>query len=119
MDGALRVLVVDDHPGARQALCQVVEATPGLRLEATLGSGESAVAYVAAVRSPLLVVMDIRMPGIGGVAAARQIIDSGYGHRVLLVSSDDDVGCALADPADITFLSKSRVTGRRLLEAWR
>lgn len=66
VDGVRRVLVVDDHPRARQALRQVVEATPGLRLEAALKSGEAAVAHTAAAQVPLLVVMDVRVPGMGG-----------------------------------------------------
>ncbi len=100
-------------------MCEVVEATPGLLLAASLDSGEDAVAYLARAATPVFVVMDVRMPGIGGVEAARRIADAHRGHAVVLVSADDDVGLRLTDRQGTTFVSKSRVTGQRLLEAWR
>ena len=115
---ACPVLVVDDHPGARRALAGVVVATPGLRLTASLDSGESAVAHVDAAPVPVLVVMDVRMPGIGGVQAAARIADLRRGHVVVLVSADDDVGLLLGGLPGVAFVSKSRLTGRRLLELW-
>ncbi|SNR80552.1 response regulator [Blastococcus mobilis] len=115
---ACPVVVVDDHPGARRALAGVVAATPGLRLTASLNSGESAVAHLVVATAPVLVVMDVRMPGLGGAEAAARIADLGRGHVVVLVSADDDVGLLLADRPGVAFVSKSRLTGRRLLEAW-
>lgn len=117
MDESCRVVVVDDHGGARTALCEVVEATPGLDLEASLESGESALAHVSTAASPLLVVMDVRMPGIGGLEAARRIARLSTPHVVVLVSTDDEVA-ALVEHQRVRFVSKSRVTGRSLREAW-
>jgi two-component system, NarL family, invasion response regulator UvrY len=112
------VLVVDDHPLARLALCDLVEATPGLELLAGLASGECALAFARGLSTPTLVVMDVRMPGMGGVEAAKRIADLGAGHVVVLVSSDETSSALLDDEGNIAFMAKSRVTGRWLRDAW-
>lgn len=119
VDEECAVVVVDDHPGARRALSGVVAATPGLALAATLDSGEAAVHFAHHAVSPLLVVLDVEMPGLGGIAAARDITALGHGHVVVLVSADDDISWQVVNPPQTTFLSKSRVTGVRLHDAWR
>lgn len=119
VDGECRVVVVDDHPRARQALSDVVETTPGLTLAACLHSGEQAVDYAARCTSPLLFLIDVRMPGVGGVDAARIIADGARGHVVVLVSTDEDAALTLPQDLDATFISKSQVTGESLLAAWR
>ena len=83
-----RVLVVDDHPGYRAAMREVVQATPGLHVAGEADSGEAAVEAVErlAVR---LVIMDKRMPGMGGLAAC-QIITERHRNVVVIVCSVED-----------------------------
>ena len=67
----VRVLVVDDQRPFRVAASAVLRRTPGFELVGEAASGEEAVEQVAAL-APDLVLMDITMPGIGGVEATRR-----------------------------------------------
>ena len=67
-----RVLVADDQAPFRRAARSVLGATADFELVAEATSGEEAVALVEALR-PDVVLMDIKMPGIGGIEAARSI----------------------------------------------
>jgi two-component system, NarL family, invasion response regulator UvrY len=68
----IRVLTVDDQDVFRSVLRDVIEVTPGFRLIGEADSGEAALEAVQEVR-PQLVLVDVRMPGIGGIEAARRI----------------------------------------------
>ena len=68
----VRVLVVDDQRPFRVAASAVLRRTPGFELVGEASSGEEAVDQVAAL-APDLVLMDITMPGMGGIAATRAI----------------------------------------------
>ena len=66
----IRVLVVDDHALIRVALKRILEESGDIEVVAEVSSGEEAVEI--ARRQPLdLVVMDVDMPGMGGVEATR------------------------------------------------
>lgn len=92
-EARVSVLVVDDQASYRAAMREVVEATPELELVAEVDSGEAAVAVAAEV-SPQLVLMDKRMPGMGGLAACRAIADRDADVIVVL--------CSVEDPDPIT-----------------
>jgi DNA-binding NarL/FixJ family response regulator len=81
-----RVLIVDDDPGFRAVIVQLVQAADGLRSVGAVGSGEDAVVAVAELR-PDLVLMDVVMPGLGGIGAARQIKETSRSTVVVLVST--------------------------------
>lgn len=66
------VLIVDDHPRVRAALELLLGSSEALRLVGSACSGEEAVEFAAAL-SPAVIVMDLAMPGLGGVEATRQI----------------------------------------------
>ena len=83
---AASVIAVDDGPAFLDVLRKVVAATPGMTIVAEASSGERAVELVAQMR-PDLVVMDVRMPGIGGVGASRQIKAAHPATVVALISS--------------------------------
>jgi two-component system, NarL family, invasion response regulator UvrY len=82
------VLVVDDKAIYRSAMRDVVRATPGLELVGEAESGEAAIAATVE-HSPQVVLMDKRMPGIGGLAACRAITDRDPGVIVILCSVED------------------------------
>jgi len=67
-----RVLIVDDEPPARERLKQLLAELPDTELAGEAGSGEEALAVAAEAR-PDVVLLDIRMPGMGGLEAARHL----------------------------------------------
>ena len=83
----IRVVVVDDSPVFRQLVVEQVEATPGHELVGTAERGEDALQVVGATR-PDIVLMDVRMPGIGGIEAAIRIRDA-FPDVVLVFMSVD------------------------------
>jgi DNA-binding NarL/FixJ family response regulator len=110
------VLVVDDHAVFRRAASDVVHATPGMTLVGEATSGEDAIAAVAEL-SPQLVVMDKRMPGIGGLQAARVINARFPGVAVLLVSVEPPA-VDVRETGAVAFLPKRRLSPRVLAEMW-
>lgn len=70
--GPTRVLVVDDEPLVRRTLKQILASYQDLQLVGEAANGEDAIAAAARLQ-PDIVVMDIRMPALDGIAAARQI----------------------------------------------
>jgi DNA-binding NarL/FixJ family response regulator len=116
-DGPVRVLVADDQQVFREAMREVILATRGMMLVGEADSGEAAVAAVDAL-APRLVIMDKRMPGIGGVEAARRIRELRPDVVVVLVSveaPDDEILDASGAAA---FLNKRELSPRALRELW-
>jgi two-component system, NarL family, invasion response regulator UvrY len=115
----VRVLVVDDQEKFRDVVREVIDVTPGFVLVGEAGSGEEAVAAVGSV-SAALVLMDVRMPGIGGIQATRQIGDRYPGVVVMLMSVDPAEG--LPDAAHAcgaaAFLPKQDLRPRMLRDVW-
>jgi two-component system chemotaxis response regulator CheB len=91
----LRVLVVDDSPTVRNLVASVLERDPEVRVVGTAASGEEAVDKTLEL-GPDLVTMDMRMPGMGGVGAIRQIMRERPTPIVVLCSraadGEHDVG---------------------------
>lgn len=85
----VRLLIVDDHEVVRVGLRSVLERVPGFDVVAEACSGEGALELVAK-KIPDLVLMDVRMQGMGGVEACR-IIRSQYPQiRVIMLTSYSD-----------------------------
>lgn len=68
----INILLVDDHELVRTGLKSILETSPDLRVIAQAENGESAV-KLARELSPDLILMDINMPGMGGIEATRKI----------------------------------------------
>jgi pilus assembly protein CpaE len=98
---APRVLAVDDQAGFLAVMRRVVDATPGFEVVAEAGSGEQAVAAASEMR-PDIVLMDVDMPGLGGIEAARLIKAARPDTVVILVSAThpDDLPRSAAVQAD-------------------
>ena len=86
--GPVRVLVADDHPVVRAGLRALLSAEPGLAVVAAAGSGEETV-LMARQHQPDVVLMDLRMPGAGGLAAIRQLSADQPGVRVVVLTTYD------------------------------
>ena len=68
----IRILLADDHTVVRKGLRLLLETQPGFQVIADAADGRAAVA-LAAQHAPDVVVMDVAMPGLNGIEAARQI----------------------------------------------
>lgn len=84
------VLVCDDSPLAREGLRRAVSGLPGVDRVLVAGSGEEGLARFGAER-PDLVLMDVRMPGIGGVEAARRMLSVVPQAAVIMMTMAEDV----------------------------
>jgi len=87
----IRVLVVDDHKAVAEAICGAMSSEAGLDVRAAW-SGEEAVEAVEAVAdgSPDVILMDVTMPGIGGLEATRRIHSADPEVKVIMLSAHDD-----------------------------
>ena len=117
-DAPVSVLVVDDQEVFRAVVRDVVLLTPGMALVGEAASGEAAVDAVEEL-SPRLVIMDKRMPGIGGIEAARIIRARRPEIVVVLVSVEDPEPEALEASGAVAFLHKRHLSPRGLAELWR
>jgi two-component system response regulator DesR len=89
----IRCLAVDDHPAVRQGLALLLRGAEDIDLVATVESGEAALDALGR-HDPDVVIVDIRLPGMDGIATikevarlapeARTVVFSGYGDRGLL-----------------------------------
>jgi DNA-binding NarL/FixJ family response regulator len=86
---AVRVVLVDDQPLIRSALRVLIADADDLEVIGEAGSGGEAVDIVRQTR-PDVVVMDIRMPGMDGIAATRRIVNGQDPPRVLVLTTFDD-----------------------------
>jgi DNA-binding NarL/FixJ family response regulator len=85
----IRILLADDQPLVRSGLRVLINDNPDLQVVAEAGSGDEAVALAASVK-PDVAVLDIRMPGMDGIEAARRIVESPDAPRVLMLTTFDD-----------------------------
>ena len=112
------VLVVDDHESFRSALRELVDATEGFFLVGEAGSGESAL-EAADRLTPRMVIMDKRMPGIGGVEAARLIAARHPRIITLLVSVEAPNEEHIPADCAVVLARKQELTTTLLREVWR
>ncbi len=87
--GAIKVLIVDDQEVIREAFGMLLSSDPTVDLVGALSDGESAVKMVP-ILNPDVVIMDVKMPGINGIAAAQRIRESHPEVGIILLSAYDD-----------------------------
>jgi DNA-binding NarL/FixJ family response regulator len=84
---SVRVLVVDDQALVRAGFRRILEADTGIEVVGEAADGLEAIGCARALE-PDVILMDIRMPGLDGIAATRQLAgDSGSGPRVLVLTT--------------------------------
>lgn len=85
---AIRVLVVDDQALVRTGFRMILEAEPGFEVVGEAADGLEAVEAADRLK-PHVVLMDVRMPNLDGIAAARRIVESGVGAKVVMLTTFD------------------------------
>ncbi|MFI6211199.1 response regulator [Nocardia brasiliensis] len=85
----ITVLLVDDQRLVRAGLRMLIEATPDLEVIGEAADGVAAIRSAAEL-SPDLILMDLRMPGLDGVAATEQIVGARPSAKVLVLTTFDD-----------------------------
>jgi DNA-binding NarL/FixJ family response regulator len=85
----IRVLLVDDQALFREGLRTLLSVQPGIRVVGEAGNGQEALAKTRAL-CPDVVLMDLRMPLLDGVAATRQLRETCPASRVIVLTTFDD-----------------------------
>lgn len=103
----IRVLLADDHKIVRQGLAILLESAPGLELAGEASDGRAAVEMARALR-PDVVVLDVSMPEMNGIEAARVIHEELPGIRIIGLSMHEaeDMAAAMRDAGAEAYLSK-------------
>lgn len=85
----IRLVIVDDHPVVRAGLVGMLSDEPGFEVVGEASDGDQA-ARIAAATRPDVVLMDLRMPGVDGVAATSRITSDGDAKVLILTTYETD-----------------------------
>lgn len=85
----IRVLIVDDHAIVRAGLAQLLATTDDIELVGATADGQEAVSLAEELR-PDVILMDLSMPGLDGVAATARILERLPEARILVLTSFSD-----------------------------
>jgi DNA-binding NarL/FixJ family response regulator len=91
----LKLLIVDDHPIARQTLHAMLDAQSGLRVIGCAQDGQEAIPRAFELW-PDVILMDLNMPQMSGLDTTRQLRELGFNRRITIISADLDNGLGLA-----------------------
>ena len=119
-DDVVRVWVVDDQASFRRATAATLDAMSCFVMAGECETGESAVERIRDGDADI-VLMDIHMPGMGGIEAARQILSVRPELLVVLMSTYgvDDLPAAAAHCGAAAYLHKERLSPELLRRIWR
>ena len=114
-----RVLAADDHGPFLAALRETLSATRYLEEVGAASSGEAAVELAHSLE-PDIVLIDVRMPGLGGIAAAKQIKTRHPSMLVMLISTTHprELPAALADSGADAVIWKRELDSEGLDDLW-
>ena len=84
----IRLLIVDDQALVRMGFRMLLDAEPGIAVVGEAASGEQALALVTELR-PDVVLMDVRMPGLDGIATTRRLLEISPQSRVIILTTFD------------------------------
>ena len=91
----IKVIVIDDHPSFREGLTRLLQEEIDMEVIATLEGGVQAVDSAKSLR-PDVAIMDISMPGLNGIEAAKQIREVSPNTAILMVSAHNIPSYVLA-----------------------
>ncbi len=116
IDAGIKVMIVDDHPTFRMGLAALIDSQPGMSVVAQYSSGEDALATYKPGRFSVIL-MDLRLPGIGGVETIMGLLARDQEARVIVLTTydaDEDVFRAMQTGARSYLLkdmSTEEITG--------
>ncbi len=84
----IRIFVVDDHPIVRQGLVAALEDEPDFQVVGAAGSAEDALTTISNLQ-PDIVLLDLELPGVGGVAAIPQLLAAYPSAHILVFTAYD------------------------------
>ena len=90
MTNRTRVLIVDDHPMVAQGISAILETYDDIAVVGTLGNGQIAIDQVAGL-DPDVILLDLNMPQVNGLAATEIILERRPDSRILILSMHDSV----------------------------
>jgi DNA-binding NarL/FixJ family response regulator len=99
----ISVLIVDDHPVVRQGLRVLLELEDGIEVAGETGDGAAALA-LAAEREPDVILLDLKLPGLDGIAVLSELKARGSAARVLVLTS-------ATEPASATLAVRNGAAG--------
>lgn len=82
----IRIFVVDDHPIVRQGLVAALEDEPDFQVAGAAGSAEDALASIGNIQ-PDVILLDLELPGAGGVAAIPQLLAASSNSHILVFTA--------------------------------
>jgi len=85
-EGKIRVVIVDDHPVVRKGLSSFLSNESDIEVVGTAADGEESLKIVPELK-PDIVLMDLSMPGMGGIEATRQLVQAMPELRVMMLTS--------------------------------
>lgn len=114
MRNRISVIVVDDQPLFASGIAMLIDAQTDMKCVATASDGREALAQVARLR-PDIVLMDLRMPGLNGIDATRELLSHGSADdkpRVIVLTTlrRDDVVVQALEAGASAFLTKDATT---------
>ena len=89
MKSRIRILIADDHPLLREALCKTLSDVEDMEVVGEAGDGEEAISLASQLK-PDIVIMDIMMPKISGIEASKQIKNVAPNIAILVLTAYDD-----------------------------
>ena len=103
MADGMTVLIVDDHPVVRQGLRVLLEVHDGIEVAGEAADGEQALARAAEL-APDVILLDLKLPGMDGIAVLGELRARGIGARVLVLTSGND-------PSQVSLALRSGASG--------
>jgi DNA-binding NarL/FixJ family response regulator len=111
MNDEIKVLIADDHPIVRKGLKMTIDDEEGLLVIAEAADGDDALRQIVQLE-PVVAILDIDMPGLNGLAVAREVTTRGIDTRIIFMTfhADEDLMRAAMDVGGKGYLLKGSET---------